>query len=171
MKVVYTTNTGSTKRYAQMLSEKLSCDCIDLNDAEAAKAAVGEEIVYLGWVMASQIQGLPKARELYGSSIKAVCAVGMLGQKNEDELIKKNAVNEKFFALAGCFDVERLTGMYKMMMKMMLGTIKKQLKSSTDPADAKVLEMLENGIDMVKEENLDGVLKFLNGESADETDE
>lgn len=160
MKVVYTTNTGSTERYAKMLAEKLGCECQALSVAEKDN----NEVIYFGWVMTNKIQGIAEAREKFGE-LKAVCAVGMLGGDNKEELIKTNAITEPFFSLRGSFNIDKLTGMYKMLMKMMLGMMKKQLKDSTDPTDAKAFEMIENGVDMVKEENLDEILAFLNGEA------
>ena len=44
--IVYTTNTGSTKRYAEMLGEKTGFPVFDLS--KAASVEKDSEIIYLG---------------------------------------------------------------------------------------------------------------------------
>ena len=157
--IVYTTNTGSTKRYAEMLGEKTGFPVFAL--ADAASVEKGSEIIYLGWVMAGSVQGLEPARETFGS-LKAVCAVGTLpGEKAEADIKAKNNITEPFFFLQGAFDLSKLKGMYKMMMGMMVRMMKSKLKESNDPDSKKILETFEAGMDFVSEENLEPVLKWL----------
>lgn len=158
MKVVYVTNTGSTERYANMLSERLGCECTELSKAEKTD----DEVVFFGWVMAGVIQGLAEARTKLGE-LTAVCAVGMMvGEKKEKELIEKNAVEEEFFFLPGAFDMKKLKGMHKMLMSIMLKTLKTKLKGIEDPAAKKAISMFEDGFDNVNEENLNELCEWLN---------
>ena len=111
--IVYVTNTGSSKRYAEMLSEKTGYPCYALSDSDAA---VGTDVVFISWVMAGAIQGISEARVKFGT-LKAVVAVGMMKSDSQDASLKeKNDVSETFFSLAGAFDIKKLSGMYKMMM-------------------------------------------------------
>ena len=57
--IVYVTNTGSSKKYAEMLSEKTGYPCYSLADSDAA---VGGDVIFIGWVMAGTLQGLSEAR-------------------------------------------------------------------------------------------------------------
>lgn len=155
MKIVYTSNAGSTKRYAEMLSQKLGCEAFELSKATAN----GDDVIYLGWVMAGDIQGLSQAREKFGA-LKAVAAVGMMPSENsKKETAEKNGITEPFFYLPGEFNIKKLKGMYKMMMGMMLRMMKAKVKDSDDPNDKKALELFENGFDGVKEENLDELVE------------
>lgn len=157
--IVYTTNTGSTKRYAEMLGEKTGFPVFDLGDA--ASVEKGSEILYLGWVMAGAVQGLEQARSVFGE-LKAVCAVGTLpGEKAEADIKEKNKITEPFFFLHGAFDLSKLKGMYKMMMGMMVKMMKSKLKDSDDPNSKLILETFEKGMDFVSEENLAPVLEWL----------
>jgi len=153
--IVYTTNSGSTERYAQMLSKKLGCPAYELSKAERNDDA---EVIYLAWVMAGDIQGLAQAREKLGA-LKAVAAVGMMpSEKSKQEAIEKNGITEPFFYLPGEFNIKKLKGMYKMMMGMMLRMMKSKVKESGDPDDQRAVELFEKGFDGVKEENLDGLV-------------
>lgn len=156
--IVYVSNAGSSKRYAEMLSEKTGYPCYAFSDSDKA---VGTDVIFIGWVMAGAVQGLSEARVKFGT-LKAIVAVGMMKSDSQDAAIKeKNSISEPYFSLAGAFDIKKLSGMYKMMMGMMIKMIKGKLKESDDPKAKEVVEKFEEGFDMVSEENLSDILAFL----------
>lgn len=156
--IVYVSNAGSSKRYAEMLSEKTGYPCYPFSNSEEAS---GTEVIFIGWVMAGAVQGLSEARSKFGD-LKAVVAVGMMKSESQDAAVKeKNAISEPFFTLAGAFNMKKLTGMYKMMMGMMVKMIKGKLKESNEPKAKEMIEKFEEGFDMVSEENLSDILAFL----------
>ena len=57
--IVYTSNTGTTKEYAKLLSDKLSLPYYSLDEIEY-KVKPGSKIIYLGWIMASGVKGYRK---------------------------------------------------------------------------------------------------------------
>ena len=156
--IVYVSNAGSSKRYAEMLSEKTGYPCYAFSDSDKA---VGTDVIFIGWVMAGAVQGLSEARVKFGT-LKAVVAVGMMKSDSQDAAVKeKNSISEPYFSLAGAFDIKKLSGMYKMMMGMMVKMIKGKLKESDDPKAKEMVEKFEEGFDMVSEENLGDILAFL----------
>ncbi len=155
--IVYVTNTGTSKAYAEMLGEKTGYGVY----AYGEEIPAGSEVIFIGWVMAGTVQGLTQAREKYGE-LKAVIAVGMLvSDKQSAELKEKNAVTEPFFFIPGAFDMKKLTGMYKMMMGMMVKMMKGKLKEAGDEKSKEIMNKFENGFDMVDEKNLDEITEFL----------
>ena len=72
--IVYTSNTGSTKRYAELLSQMTGLPAFALGDAKD-KLSANAGIIYLGWIMASSVKGYSAAAKRY--KIHAVCGVGM----------------------------------------------------------------------------------------------
>ena len=156
--IVYVSNAGSSKRYAEMLSEKTGYPCYAFSDSDKA---VGTDVIFIGWVMAGAVQGLSEARVKFGT-LKAVVAVGMMKSESQDATVKeKNSISEPYFSLAGAFDIKKLSGMYKMMMGMMVKMIKGKLKESDDPKAKEIVEKFEEGFDMVSEENLSDILAFI----------
>lgn len=156
--IVYVSNTGSSKRYAEMLSEKTGYPCYAYANSNEA---VGTKVIFISWVMAGSVQGLSEARVKFGP-LKAVVAVGMMKSESQDASLKeKNDISEAFFSLPGAFDMKKLTGMYKMMMGMMVKMVKGKLKESGDPKAKEVVEKFEDGFDLVSEENLSEILEFL----------
>ena len=156
--IVYVSNAGSSKRYAEMLSEKTGYPCYAFADSDKA---VGGDVIFIGWVMAGAVQGLSEARVKFGT-LKAVVAVGMMKSESQDASLKeKNNVSETFFSLAGSFDIKKLSGMYKMMMGMMMKMLKAKLKESDEPKAKEMVDKFEEGFDFVSEENLGELVEFL----------
>ncbi len=157
--IVYCTNTGTSKRYAEMLSEKTGIATYDISSCD--ELAADTEIIFIGWVMAGEIQGLAAARQKF-TDIKAICAVGMMKSEKQDIAIKeKNAIDGEFFSLMGAFDINKLKGMYRMMMGMMMKMMKSKLKESDDPKADEMIKMFDEGFDMVSESELDGIVALL----------
>lgn len=156
--IIYCTNAGSSKKYAELLSEKTGFPCVDISKRTSVSA--DEEIIFIGWLLAGAIQGFKEARE-YFSDIRAVCGVGMMkAEKYNQEVIEKNAVTEPYFFLTGDFDINKLKGMYKMMMGMMMKMMKSKAKESTDGKGEEMIKLLENGILGFDENELEGITAF-----------
>lgn len=160
--IVYTSNTGYTAEYAKMLGRKTGLPVYELAEAEK-KLAKGTAIIYLGWLMAGQVKGYKKANKRY--HICAMCAVGMCPEDSEMQDVRKtNAVPESIpvFTLQGGFDLNKLTGAYKMMMTIMKKTLEKGLSDKADRSadEDAMLDMLTNGGSRVSEENLEGILAW-----------
>ncbi|MDO4554263.1 MAG: flavodoxin domain-containing protein, partial [Lachnospiraceae bacterium] len=145
--IVYTSNAGSTAEYAQLLSREILLPYYDL-DAAKKKLKPGDEIIYFGWILASEIKGYKEAQKRY--KVSAVCAVGMGETGSQiDEVRKKNHVPESVpvFTLQGQFDLTKLKGLYKIMMSMMVKTAGKALSEKVDrtPEEDVMLEMMQHG--------------------------
>ncbi|MCI5952751.1 MAG: flavodoxin domain-containing protein [Anaerostipes sp.] len=160
--IVYTSNTGSTAKYAKMLSHQIVVPAYSIKEAEK-KVKPGAEIIYLGWIMAGKIKGYAEAARKY--KVQAVCGVGM-GQTGTQlaEVRTKNKVPQSIplFTLQGTFDINKLHGIYKMMMNIMVKTAGKALADKTDrtPEDDDMLDMMMNGSERVKTENLRYVIEW-----------
>ena len=161
--IVYTSNTGYTAEYARLLGEKTGLPVYSLAEAEQ-KLAAGNRVIYLGWLMAGKVQGYKKAAKRY--KVQAVCGVGMGGTGSQlQEVRKANAILEKtpLFTLQGGFDIQKLSGVYKLMMTIMVKTAGKGLAEKQDrtPDEDVMLEMLPQGGSRVSADNLAEVLAWV----------
>lgn len=160
--IIYTSNTGSTARYAKMLSQELHLPVYSLEEAKK-KVPAGAEIIYLGWIMASGIKGYVDAIKRY--HVHAVCAVGM-GQTGtqKQQVCDKNKIsrNIPLFTLQGNFDVKKLHGIYKIMMSIMVKTAGKALADKKDRTaeEDDMLDMMMNGGERVKVQNLKEIINW-----------
>lgn len=160
--IIYTTQTGSTERYAKLLVHETGLPAYTL--AEAKKAVLpGGSVIYLGWIMAGCIKGYAAAARRY--SVCAVCGVGM-GQTGtqEDSVRKKTAVpaNIPLFTLQGGFNVKKLHGIYRLLMEIMVKTAGRGLaaKENRTQEENDMLDMMLNGGKRVRFENLRAVFNW-----------
>ena len=72
--IIYTSNTGFTRKYAQLLALKTGLEAFELGKVPG-KIAKGSPVIYMGWLKAGRLMGIDKAAKEY--SLAAVCAVGM----------------------------------------------------------------------------------------------
>ena len=162
--IVYTSATGATAQYAQLLAGQTHLPVYSLRDARSALAD-GAEILYLGWIMASSVKGYADAAKRY--RVRMVCAVGMAVTGTQlGEVRKASSIPEDtaLFTLQGGYHPEKLRGMYSLMMRLMRKALVKQLteKPERTPADEDMIALLEHGGDRVSEENLAQPLAWLN---------
>ena len=164
--MIYTTNTGSTKRYAKLLAQETGLPAYSFIEAKKV-VPNGAEIIYLGWIAAGSVKGYAKAAKRY--HIRAVCAVGM-GQTGTqtDDVRKKSVIpaDIPLFTLQGNFDVKKLHGIYRLMMEIMVKTAGKSLAAKKDrtPEEDDMLDMMLHGGERVKQENLSTVLNWYNAQ-------
>ena len=153
--IIYESKAGHTKRYAEMLSDKINAKAMSLK--EAKKELKGnDEIVFLGWVCATKIKGLRKAKR---HNIKCVGAVGIYPKENTytDSLAKSNDVDEKLFYLRGGIDFDKLSKLTKKF----FNWIAKMMKIDNKPENKELIELFEYGKDFVDEANLDEMVEYL----------
>ena len=153
--IVYTSNTGYTKEHATLLAKKLELPVYSLDEAQK-NLPKQSTIIYLGWLMASTVQGYKSAAKLY--NIAVLCAV-CLGPSGSllDEVKKVNKIPESLplFTLQGGFDMERLHGIYKFIMKIVKKALIKEIegKDAKNEEDENLLKLLEHGGSAVRAED------------------
>ena len=59
--IVYTSNTGTTKEYAEIIEKKTIIPAYTLDEAEKVLSA-GDEVIYLGWLMAGTIKDIKRQK-------------------------------------------------------------------------------------------------------------
>ena len=162
--IVYTSNTGYTAEYARLLGERASLPVYSLDEAKK-DLAQDSEIVYLGWLMASMVKGYREAAKR--GHVALVCGVclGTSGsQLDEVRKMNKLPADLALFTLQGGFDMARLHGMNKLMMKIMRNILVKQImeKDEQTEDDKKIFDMLRNGGSAVDARHLDEVIRQIN---------
>ncbi len=160
--ILYTTNTGSTERYAKLLSEATSLPAYSLADGKRIVPR-GARIIYLGWIMAGSIRGFGDAAKRY--DIRAVCGVGVWQTGTQTAEVRKKTpvpTGIPLFTLQGGFDVNKLTGIYRPAMELLSKAVVKGLSEKSDrtPAEDDMLDMMLHGGDRVRRENLGEVLEW-----------
>ena len=165
MTIVYSSNTGHTKQYAELLQSATGFPTFALD--ELPSYVKGDDAIYLGWLLAGHVMGLSKAQSRL--NVRCVVATGMTPESPEQtEFVHKQnglAAGVPLFYLQGGYDFSKLKGVYKMMMKFKSKEILGRFDGKTDEekkADP-VFKMLTEGYSVVSEERLAPVLAWVKG--------
>lgn len=163
MVIVYSSNTGYTKQYAELLSDALHIPAYDFKTI--SKSFHGKNVIYMGWLMAGSIVGYKKAVRK-GYDIKAVIGVGMSPESPEQaEFMKKKigaSAETEVFYLQGGYDFEKLDAINKTLMRVKTPDILKRYEgwSEEDKKANATYRMVTEGYSVVGEEHLAPVIEW-----------
>lgn len=161
--IVYSSMTGYTAQYAQMLSKKTGISCYTLAEAEG-KLPKDTKILFMSWLMAGALVDYKKASVRW--RIIAACSVGLNATDEQAAATKKSTKmpeNIPLFPLQGGYNPGKLKGMYKFMMKLVTKVLIKKISAVKDRSEEEesMLYTLKHGGSFVHENNLADVLKYL----------
>ena len=158
--IVYTSECGHTAEYAEILGKLTGLPVYSLKDAEK-QIGNGTPIIYLGWLMASRVRGLNKAKKKF--KVSAVCGVGLCDTGTTlSEVQKANALPEDFpiFTMQGGMDKDKLKGFDKLLINMLTKGLASQ-KERTE-TDERMLHLLTHNENFVSEKNTADFMKWYN---------
>lgn len=164
--IVYTSQTGYTQRYAQLLAEKTGVPAYSAKEARG-KLPSKAEIFYMGWLLAGTVKGIQSAMDRY--TIRGAAIVGISPQGNGD-LWTEARINGgcsdsggRLFYLQGGYAPEKLGFIHRMMMKSMAGSVVRQVAAKGDKAtdqERQMAEVFQHGGDFVRPEALDEIVQW-----------
>ncbi|NLC72643.1 MAG: hypothetical protein GX684_02580 [Ruminococcaceae bacterium] len=162
MVIVYKSNSGYTKEYAKLLSDALDVPAYSID--YLPEVHKGKDILFLGWVFAGSVVGYKKAAKL--CNVRCVCAVGMGPPMSElvPGFRAKMSIpaGVEVFYLQGGFDINKLKGPMKLIMKIKVKEIAGRFAGKTDlsPEEQATLNMTSVGDSCVSLENLAPVIDW-----------
>lgn len=157
--IVYSSGTGHTARYADMLASALGINACPLGEGTQSLNK-GEDVIYLGWVRAGSIVGLSAAEKRF--SVRAVCAVGLahITGSGPEQIRKANGLDDPavLFTLPGGFKPHEL----KLPGRLIARCISDGLGKKADRTEQEetMLDMIRNGADLVNEAALSKVIAW-----------
>lgn len=164
--VVYSSETGSCRKYAELLADALGIPACSLRDANPYR---NTPIIYIGWLMAGKVVGLKEASKAY--IVKAIVQVGMAPVTEGAEAAgrKKNQVllpSVGYFCKQGGFDMSRLPGKYRPIMKVVNKVNLKRLAGKTEltPQEEAYKQMATNGKGEPADWDITDIIEWLNSE-------
>lgn len=167
--VIYHSQTGFTKRYAQWIAEETGADCIALSAAKKKSMDTYEAIVFGGWACAGSIRKLSwfkgnmdkwKDKKLIvfcvgASPIDSPEIEPALKQNfNESQLKKVN-----IFYCPGGLNYEKMSAPSKFMMKMFVKTL--EAKKQKTEAEKEMVKMISASYDISDKKYIEPILKCL----------
>ena len=156
MIIVYKSNTGYTEQYAKLLSEQLGLPCYKLGSVPECHK--GREVIFLGWLFAGNIVGYKAAAKKYA------LRMGPPTPEMAPGLREKMGVpaSVPVFYLQGGFDINKLKGPMKLIMKVKCKEIASRLnvRAELSPEEEATLRMTQSGASCVSKENLAEVVAW-----------
>ena len=162
MVIVYRSNTGFTKEYAEMLAKAEHLKLYSL--ARAGEPEEGTEVFFMGPLMAGHIAGLDQAMKRY--AVKGICGVGM-SPPGEGVLAAMARANYTgglpLFYLQGGWAPRKVGWLKRRMVGMATRSTRKALqqKARRTPQEEQGLNFLIRGGSYVAYENLAPIQSWL----------
>ncbi len=168
--IIYTSQTGFTKQYAQWLSEEVKGECFTVTEAEKTDFSEYDAIVFGGWCFAGTIKKLDWFKgkmAQWADKKKAVFAVGASPAENPelDEGLRKNFTDEEWrqmwvFYCPGGLCYEKMNPVSKVMMKMFV----KMLAKKKSEKEQMMAEMLGKSYDISDKKYVLPIAEYIKGE-------
>lgn len=164
--IVYTSETGHTQRYAQMLGKSTWLPVYSLEEASTS-LELGTEIFYLGWVMIGKVTGLAKAAKRYQVRGAAACGAYAPSAALTAQLRANTGMDIPFFYLQGGVDYEKLHGLKLRMVRFMAKMAADQSKGKkASKEEEEMFRTLRQGGDFVMAKNLEEIEAWFEGVKA-----
>ncbi len=169
--IVYCSQTGHTKKYADWLAEDLKCKAVPYAERNTVDLGSLDALVFCSWFHAASIKGskwLKRVMRDYPSLHAVVLATGatpmpceMWPASEVEKAFRRTFPEADYpdlphFYCHGGFDYERLGAPDKIAMRMFFKANAKA--AETDPKAAEMLRVMGEGFDGTRREYLDPVI-------------
>lgn len=172
--VIYKSETGFTKKYAEWIARELGADILEASKAKADMFDAYDAVIYGGCLRAAGISGARLIKNnlgrLQGKKI-AVFATGASPPREGvlDEVINRNFTPEqrasiKFFYLRGGFDYGKLKPMSKFLMTLLKWKIMSKDKEKLTADEKGMLAAYDKPADFTKKENIKELIGYIRSE-------
>jgi menaquinone-dependent protoporphyrinogen IX oxidase len=168
--VIYKSETGFTKKYADWIAEELSADIFNFSKGTTIMLTVYDTIIYGGNLSAGGINGvkyITKNLDILKDKKVVVFATGASPFREEvlSEVIDKNFTTEEqkhiqFFYLRGGFDYSKLKPFNKVLMTLLKWKMK--MKKELTPDERGMLACYDKPVDFTRKKNIDKIITYVN---------
>ena len=156
--IVYESDTGFTKQYAEMLSEAVGLPALPMVQA-VSKVPRGTGIFFMGWVCGGKITGLPVASKRF--IVDGAAAVGIVYPHPDviTELSKMNKLSCPLFYLLGGVEPKKLGYFKRKILSMIAQNLERQENKTAAVWD--LADTLRIGGSYVSGANLEPVVSWV----------
>ena len=167
--VIYTSQTGFTKRYAQWIADAAGAECLELSEAKKKDLTSYDAIIYGGWACAGGISKLGWFKgnlDKWGNKKLIVFCVGA-SPENSPEIaptLRQNFSDSEWnkvsvFYCPGGFNYEKMSAPSRLKMKVFIKTLK--AKKDKSEADEEMIRMISGSYDISDRRHIEPILECL----------
>lgn len=165
--IIYKSKTGFTKKYAEMISKSINCNCLSIKESKKVNLKEYDFIIFGGSLYASGIIGLKKLKKRINTQNLIVFAVGLTPmEKNlKGKLLEANfsadeQKNAKLFYFRGGFNLNKLNFIDKKLMLFMKKKIEK--KEELTQNDHEFLNAFKKPVNYTDDKEIEPLIKYYN---------
>lgn len=168
--VIYNSQTGFTKKYAEWIAQSVNADCVEFSNAKKQDLSSYDAIVFGGWAFAGSITKLKwfkKNISKWAGKKLAVFCVGASPIENPDIQtdLPKNFTDEelkviKWFYCPGGLDYDKMSVTSKTMMKMLAKSL--ETKKNKTQKDIEQAKMISSSYDISDIRYIEPIVEFIN---------
>ena len=167
--VIYNSQTGFTKRYAEWIAEASDADCLELAAAKKKDLTAYEAIIFGGWACAGSISKLSWFKsnidKWTDKKLIAFCVGASPIENPEIEpALKQNFTESELkkvsiFYCPGGFNYEKMSAPSKLAMKMFIKALKDK-KDKTEK-EQEMIKMISSSYDISDRKYIEPILECL----------
>ncbi|WP_026650887.1 flavodoxin domain-containing protein [Butyrivibrio proteoclasticus] len=178
--IIYTSQTGFTKRYAEWLADRVGGDLLDLKDAQKKSDSFFDDydaICYGGWAMAEKISKikwfLDKAPSWENKRLAAFCVGGTPNGEPQVDSLLQNALTDqqreqiKLFYCQGGMNYEKMSAPTRIAMKMFVSALRNK-KDATEE-QKKMFDRMASSYDISDVKYIEPIAAYLRGAEEEES--
>lgn len=169
--VIYNSQTGFTKRYAEWIAEATGADCLELSAAKKKDMTAYEAIIFGGWACAGSISKISWFKgnidKWADKKLIAFCVGGSPIDNPEIEQALKQNFQESdlkkvsIFYCPGGFNYEKMSTPSRLMMKMFVKMLK--AKKNKTQEEQIMIKMISSSYDISDKKYIEPILECLKG--------
>ncbi|MEZ3474538.1 MAG: flavodoxin domain-containing protein [Lachnospiraceae bacterium] len=167
--IIYNSQTGFTKRYAEWIAEAAKADCIELSAAKKKDLTAYEAIVFGSWACAGSISKISwfkgNINKWAGKKLIVFCVGASPIENPEVEIALSQIFNESerkkaaLFYCPGGLNYDKMAAPSKLMMKLFVKSLKaKKVKTQEDEL---MIKMISSSYDIAGKQYIEPILQCL----------
>lgn len=167
--VIYNSQTGFTKRYAEWIAEATGADCLELSAAKKKDLTAYKAIIFGGWACAGSISKINWFKgnidKWADKKLIAFCVGGSPIDNPEIEVALKQIFNEPeqkrvhTFYCPGGFNYEKMSAPSRLMMKIFIKTL--EAKKDKTESEQEMIKMISSSYDISDKKYIEPILQCL----------
>ena len=167
--VIYTSQTGFTKRYAEWIAEAAEADCLSLSDAKKKDFTPYEAIIFGGWACAGSISKISWFKENIDKWADKKLIAFCVGASPMESPEVEKALKQNFgaselqsvnaFYCPGGLNYEKMSAPSRIMMKLFVKTL--QAKKDKTQEEQEMVKMISASYDIADRKYIGPILECL----------
>lgn len=172
--VIYTSQTGFTKKYAEWLSTSLHADLLTIQEAKKQRKDFYDQydaIIYGGWNRAGSVVGakwfFKEATDWKNKKLAIFCVGGFPKEEPEVETNMNQLLTDeqrtyiRAFYCQGGMDYSKMKAPSKLVMKALASALSK--KKDASQKDKDMAEMISHSYDISDEKYIEPIVQYIGG--------